>query len=144
MRRFLISSTKFDGHAELIYGSANRLVRIDLTAAVMNDETIRHFKAAAPVTLKALEGGQGFGATTTIVEADFEISLEDFKREYPYARNYHLLPPIWGKLTTAEQVEAYQAAMQYRKYCNRTGWYKPKIAAGWLKNKEYKNDWNAM
>ena len=145
MRRFLISSAKFEGHAELVYGSTCRLIRIDLSSAVMDDDTIRHFKAAVPVLLADLESGKGFSATTTIVEADFEIALEDFKREYPYARNFHLLPPIWNKMTTAEQVEAYQAAMKYRKYCNRnSNWYKAKIAASWLKSREYKNDWDKM
>lgn len=144
MRRFLITSSKFNGHAELVYSSADRLMRIDLSVAQMDDDIIRHFKNAVPVTITALQMGQGFGPGTTVVETSFEISLEDFKREYPYARNYHLLPPVWSRMTTADQVEAYEAAVKYRRYCNRNAWYKPKIAAGWLKNNEYKNDWDKM
>jgi hypothetical protein len=85
------------------------------------------------------------GGNIQIKEEDFDISLEDFEREYPYSRNYHLLKALWPKLPKKEKVLAYFAAIQYRKYCERNAhWYKPKIAETWIKKQEYKNDWRKM
>lgn len=142
MRRFLITSEKFEGIAELIYNKSGQLVCIDMRQTSMDAEVIRHFKKAAPVTTEQM--AEAFTAGTTVVETEFEISLDDFKREYPYGRNFHLLPDIWNKMNKTQQVEAYYGAIEYRKYCNRTDWYKPKIAASWLMKKEWMNDWRKM
>jgi hypothetical protein len=141
MRRFLVTSDKFGGTAELIYDTVSLAV-IDLRGCQITAETISAFKRAVPVLVADL--ATAFTAGTTVVEADFEISLDDFKREYPYSRNYHLLDKRWSKLGKVDQVNAYYAAIEYRKYCQRNEWYKPKIADSWLANGEYKNDWKKM
>ena len=110
----------------------------------MQPDIILAFKKAVPVRYTEAAIKMAFTSGTTVIEADFEISLEDFKREYPYSRNYHLLTDRWKKLTKTEQVEAYYAAIEYRKYCKRTMWYNPMIADTWLSKKEFKNDWRKM
>jgi hypothetical protein len=142
MRLFLITSEKFTGTAEILYNNADVLCRIDCTQTNMNAETITAFKRAVPGLVQDI--GKGFSQDTTIIESDYTVSLEDFKREYPYSRNYHLLTARWDKMSKTEQVEAYHAAIEYRKYCKRNDWYKPKIADSWLSSKEYKNDWRKM
>lgn len=142
MRRFLITSEKYTGTAELIYNDDDMLTCIDLRQTAMPADTIAAFKRAVPVMVAGIS--TAFTAGTTVVEADFEVSLEDFKREYPYSRNYHLLDDRWKKMSKTDQVQAYYAAIEYRKYCKRENWYKPMIADSWLCNKEYKNDWRKM
>jgi uncharacterized protein (DUF2252 family) len=88
--------------------------------------------------------GSAFGPDIVIVEASQPITLEVFIKAYPYPRNKHLLPPIWAKMKTEEQAQAIAAAHLYSRYCKRNEWYMPKIAASWLKNKEYLNDWKKM
>ncbi len=142
MKRFLITSEKFTGIAELIYNGAGQLACIDMRQTLMDQDIMGHFKRSVPVLLADL--ASSFKAGTTVVEAEFEISLDDFKREYPYSRNYHLLQKRWEKMNKSEQVEAYYAAIDYRRYCQRNDWYKPKIADSWLASREYKNDWKKM
>lgn len=142
MRRFLITSDKFTGTAELIYNDGDLLTCIDMRQAAMPAETIAAFKRAVPVAASGIS--TAFTTGTMVVEADFEVSLEDFKREYPYSRNYHLLDDRWKKMSKTDQVKAYYASIEYRKYCKRESWYKPMIADSWLCNKEYKNDWRKM
>lgn len=144
MKRYLITSTKYEGEVQAIYNSDGILLKIDFTAAKIAPELIAGFKRQLPVySAELAESFKDNG--TTIVEADFEITLDDFIREYPYKRNTHLLTAIWQKLPKTDQVIAYYAALEYRKYCDREkAWYKPKIAAAWLKNKEYLNDWKKM
>jgi hypothetical protein len=144
MKRFLISSPAFTGDAEIFYDETGRLVRIDVMNTNITPAVMQLFKAKVPTAEPELE--QAFaGSKAIIVQAEFEISLEDFKREYPYQRNMHLLPALWAKMDKTAQVTSYYAAVEYRKYCERNkNWYNPKIAAAWLKNKEYINDWKKM
>ncbi len=142
MRRFLITSDKFTGQVECIYSSADQLLCIDMRQAIMAADVLQAFKKAVPVYVSGFAAA--FTAGTTVVEAEFEISLDDFKREYPYSRNYHLLQKRWEKMTKTEQVKAYYAAIDYRKYCERNNWVNPKIADGWLAAKEYLNDWKKL
>lgn len=144
MKRFLVSSPAFTGDAELFYDDSGRLVRIDVMNTNMAASVVQLFKAKVPANLLELEEAFA-GSKATIVAAEFEISLADFEREYPYKRNMHLLPAIWAKMDKTAQVTAYYAAIEYRKYCDRNkAWYNAKIAAAWLKNREYLNDWKKM
>lgn len=144
MRRLLITSPSFSGEAEAVYDQTGRLIRFDVSKTSMPKSIIRVFKEKIPPDISEIELAFK-GTHATVVEADFEVSLDDFKREYPYSRNYHLLDALWPKMKKTEQVEAYFAAIEYRKYCERnTSWYKSQIAATWLNKKEFKNDWKKM
>ncbi|HRO70897.1 MAG TPA: hypothetical protein PK951_10970 [Chitinophagaceae bacterium] len=143
MRRFLITSAAFTGEVEAVYDGSARLIRFDVSKTNMPPDLINRFKSRVPAHIDEMAVAWA-GTKAVVVEADFEVSLEDFKREYPYSRNYHLLDARWKKLSKTEQVEAYYGAIDYRKYCTRNDWYMPKIADSWLANKEFKNDWKKM
>lgn len=143
MRRFLITSPAFTGEAEAIYDGTARLIRFDVSKTNMLPDLISKFKSKIPAHVDDMADAWK-GSNAVVVESDFEVSLDDFKREYPYTRNYHLLEARWKKLSKTDQVEAYYSAIEYRKYCSRNDWYKPKIADSWLANKEFKNDWKKM
>lgn len=143
MRKFLITSTAFAGHAIVLYVD-NLLQLIDFTEAEMSEAQQQWILNNVPLHLEAMAEFIQRGKSLRITEADFEVCLDDFKRDYPYSRNTHLLPPIWDKMSRADQVRAVHAAKEYRRYCQRNEWYKPKIAAAWLKAKEYLNDWKKM
>lgn len=142
MKQFIIKSPKVEGEVRVVY-KEGLLLKIDFSAAKLQVFEIENFKRKVPAMQEHLN--TCFNEQTTIVETDFEISLEDFKREYPYKRNTHLLPDLWNKMNSADRVLAYYAAIEYRKYCERNvTWYNPKIAASWLQKKEYLNDWKSM
>ena len=144
MRLFKITNPKFIDEIEVLYNNGS-LQKIDFTPSTINDDVKVNFKRALPVYLDDFLKGSWCGADTTIVEGSFDVELKDFTRDYPYQRNMHLLPPIWEKMLLTDKIIAVQAAKPYRKYCDRNKhWYNPKIAAAWLKNKEYLNDWNKM
>lgn len=144
MRRFLLSSPVYTGSVEIIYNEAGLLVLLDLRGTTgITPGGIGQLKSAIPVDIQNIER-LGELKSITCVEADFSVYLADFEREYPYKRNMHLLPEIWQKMDKTAQVLAWKAAQDYRKYCERNSWYKPKIAAAWLKAKEYLNDWKTL
>jgi len=145
MRRFIVTSPKFKGEAELIYKADGLLQVIDCSKCNMDAQQIFFFKKACPLTVMQIEnGGHELPNTVTIIERDFEVTFEMFWKEYPYKRNRHLAEDIWHKLKKSDQIAAWQGAIAYAGYCNRNKWYNAKIANLWLTKKEYLNDWNLL
>lgn len=145
MRLFQITSSQFTGTAEIAYDEAGIITHINMQHTSMDAATRQRFKIAVPPVIAQIERGGHALQSCTITEVGYVVTLDMFKHEYPYKRNTHLLPPIWGKLSTAQQVQAWQAAIEYRKYCERNAqWYKPMIAATWLTQKEFLNNWSAL
>jgi hypothetical protein len=143
MKRLNITSPGFTGTAEIWYNYDGLLCYINLNDCVMNFTQIKYLLANISVdyeTATALAAGTKLEMT----ESDFAITLEDFKREYPYSRNYHLLENRWAKLNKKEQLTAYFSAIQYRQYLARTTWQNPMIADTWLARKQYLNDWRKL
>lgn len=144
MRRFLITSPKFTGTIELWYNFEGLISNVDLNDAVLDFKQLQYLLHNLSPDVIQFQG-MLTGSNLEIKEVAFELSLDDFKREYPYSRNYHLLQPIWHTMSAKERVLSFFAAIQYRQYCERNKhWYKPKIAASWLQKKEFKNDWRKM
>lgn len=144
MRKFIMISDAYEGGVILYYNDG-LLACVDVRETNMDDRGRLWLFANIPVFETGLLEFSKRLKSSNIAEDTIEIDLDDFKREYPYARNSHLLPPIWKKMNKSEQVKAYLAAREYRRYCDREArWYKPKIAAAWLRAKEYMNDWRKM
>lgn len=144
MRLFKITNPKYTGEIEVLFNNGS-MVKLDFANAVIDDDIKYSFKRVVPVVLENFLQGKWCSNDTIIVEGAFNVELKDFTRNYPYQRNMHLLPPIWDKMPMADKIIAVQAATPYRKFCDKNkNWYTPKIAASWLKNKEYLNDWNKM
>ena len=144
MRRFLITSEKVTGEIEVWYNFDGMLCRIDMVSASVDYRQIQYLLQNISPDLEQFKGMLS-ASSLQIKEVQFELTLDDFKREYPYSRNYHLLDKRWPMLTKRDQVKAFFAAIDYRKYCERNKtWYNPKIADTWLSKKEYLNDWKKM
>lgn len=129
-----------------MYNDEGCLVLIDARASTLPaGGMVRLMKDIVPVGISKLEERFKENPALMLVESEFDVSLDDFNREYPYKRNSHLLPPIWQKMGISDRIMAWKAAGDYRRYCERNSqWYKPKIAAAWLKDKEYLNDWKIL
>jgi hypothetical protein len=142
MRLFKLKS-KAKGHIELLYDNNGLLRKIDFNGVEMSQEAIKWVKGkAAPCVEDVFRAFEGSGAT--IEEGEFTVTFADFRREYPYTRNAHLAEKYWPTMTSANQYRAFVEAQEYRKYCDRNTWYKPKMADKWLKEEQYKNNWKEL
>lgn len=142
MRRFLITSNKFSGTAELFYNEQDHLAAIDMRQAIMPADVKAAFKRAVPVCLTDLS--KSFTEGTTIVEADFVVSFKQFYDEYPLKRNRFKAEQLFEKMSKTEQVKAYYSLKEYNQYCKRNSWYTPMIADKYLRNKEYETEWRTL
>ena len=143
MKKFFISSASFTGDIEVVYDADGRLAWFNVMNTNLSPEQVKGFKDKLPVCVDDI--GSCFKEGITIMPGEIDFTADDIIREYGYKRNTHLVYPIVAKMGQTDRVLAYLAAIEYRKYCEREKkWYKPKILASWLKDKEYLNDWKKM
>src|SRR5665213_2005542 len=114
MKRFLITSTKFSGQAEIFYNDAEILCRIDCSDTNMSATVMHHFKNAVGVTIPMM--GRNFSADTVIVEAEFEVSFDMFWKKYNKKINKARCMILWSKMNKGLQVQAFFGITGYDKY----------------------------
>lgn len=143
MRKFIITSPRFTGQAELLYNPEGILCMIDCTKTGMEEATVAAFKKAVPAGLAALLDGSGFSAETTVVEAGFVVSFKRFYDEYPWKRNKFRAEKVWDKMSSAQQVKAFYSITGYKKYLHRTSVF-AMGADKYLSDRHYETDWNVV
>lgn len=143
MRKFIITSVKFDGEAVLVYNEKETLCLIDCTKASMTEDTIAAFKRAVPVTIPILQGGQSFSPDTVVRESDFVVDFKKFYDEYPLKRNRYRAEKVWDKMTGTQQVVAYYSLSRYKKYLTRSGIF-AMGADKYLADHHYETEWNKV
>lgn len=152
MRKFEITNPdKFTGTAYLVYNEKETLCKIDCSHAEMDQESIKGFKIAAPVTLAELlnnkyatTGNQIFSSSTTIIESGFIVKFDQFYNEYPIKRNRHRAQQLFEALTNTEQVMAYYNLMKYKRYLQRCSWINAMHCDTYIRTKNYETDWNKI
>lgn len=146
MKLYLISNAKvFTGAVHAIYDAGGIIIKVDFSHCSMSSINKRQMLKAIPANEELLpEAFQS--ADTMIVQGDFEISFDDFMREYPYKRNTHLARAYWPKMKKEQQAQAFVAATEYRKFLSKeaNSWQKPMISDKWLKTEQYLNDWKTL
>lgn len=141
MRRFLITSPKFEGTAEVFFNTAEILCRIDCLSTNMDAETIRAFKKAIPATIQELITGSNFDRSTTIVEAGYRMTFEEFWKKYNKKINKARCIPIYDKLNDADTVLCCNGIDQYDKFLAKVRVRQKLDPENWLKQRAWENDW---
>ena len=139
MRRFNLTSSKFDGEVELIYGADETISVIDMSKAKMDGETKRQFKNAVAADVKSI--GEKFTKETTIVEKDFEVTFEMFWTKYDHKINRKRCEQLWAKMSKAEQVKAYYGIDAYNEFLRKTEWRKKADPEKYLRSQYWENEW---
>ncbi|MDI3319149.1 hypothetical protein [Pinibacter soli] len=144
MKLYHLTSPNIKGHVEVIYQGNGRLLRVNFGTVEMNDKQIDNYKNRVPVLADHIY--KYFEETeVTVTEKEFEVTFEDFTREYPYSRNTFRAKEQWPKMTSGQQYLSVVGAIPYRKYCVRNAdWYKPMAADRFLKEKQYDNNWDKL
>ena len=139
MRRFLITSSRFSGQAEVIYNDAEVLCKIDCTDTDMNVSTIKAFKAAVGPDIASIAD---LLPNCMIVEAEYEVSFEMFWKKYNKKINKSRCIMLWGKLNKTMQVQAFFGIDAYNKFLKKEGeWRKPVDPENYLRNAYWENEY---
>jgi|GEM_PF-1154405 len=151
MRRFIFTAGFFKGFVEAVYDPNGKLWKLNFTNCQDIQDGHRHsFKIKIPI--KADDVLETFRTITSIAveEKDFDVSYDDFKREYPYKRNTHLAEAYWPKLSSSQQYAAFIGAIEYSKFCDAKGYKNKgsqqfmKLPEKWLKEQQWKNNWRTL
>ena len=138
MRRFLITSPKFTGTAELFFNDV--LCKIDCTQTNMSAEVMLHFKRSVPVYTDGL--ATSFSNETTIIEADFEVSFDMFWKKYNKKINKIRAMKVWEKMDKSMQVKAYFGVDSYHKFLKQKEQWRSKAdPETYLRNQYWENEY---
>lgn len=141
MRLFQISHPRFTGTAKIVYNHSGLLHQVDFSACQMTAEVIKAFKNVIPVTVTALEAGEGFTADAKIVEGSFEVTFDMFWSAYGQKINKLRCEKLWQGLNKAQQVFAWYGIAKYDEFLKGTGWRKKADPETYLRNRSWENEW---
>lgn len=144
MRKFMITSEKFEGTAFLFYNTQEVLCRIDCTDTTMDAELIKAFKRAVPATLEELVKGEGFSKGTLVVEAGYRIDFEKFWTAYDKKINKQRCIPLYNRLTDAETIECLHAIKPYDRFLEKVKVRQKLDPENWIKQKAFQTEWNKL
>jgi hypothetical protein len=124
MRRFLISSKKYTGVVEVVYGEvagadtrheSGILYRIDFGQAQLTPGQVKGLKELIPALFSQFEAA----ISTTqlmVVEEAYEVSFDDYWRQVKKKVNRKRCELLWARMGKVAQVQAVMALPQYYKY----------------------------
>jgi len=140
MRRFIITSELYNGHAEAIYKDNGMLCNIDLSGCDFNQAFTNSFKGKVPAHVGDIE--TAFDLTkVTVIEADFEVTYEMFWKAYNKKINNKRCIALWQKLSKTKQVKAYYGIVAYNKYLSKETWRSKADPETYLRNEMWENEW---
>lgn len=141
LKRFLITSKNFDGQVETVYNDA-WLQLINFAESSMNAGQRSSFKTCIPVLECDLsEFSQKY--SIVIVEAEYEVSFNDFWKGYDKKINRLRSEKLWAKMTKTEQVLCVTSLPAYHAYRRRLNKYQYD-ADTYLRERMWENEWKKL
>lgn len=140
MRKYIITSPNFTGQVEILFDENGLLQTVDFRqCSIKHPAAIETFKSTIPATIKQLEDAFK-GTKATIIEADYEVSFDDFWEKYNKKINKKRCLPLWAKLTKAKQIKAIAGITRYDRFLQQTtrGKLDPE---NYLRNEAWENEW---
>jgi hypothetical protein len=142
MRRFIITSPKFTGEINVLYGLDNKLQFIDFMKCDLTEEQTTFFKNRLPVfyTETFLES---FGTSRLdVVEEGYRVTFDQWWTRYDLKRNRDRCLKMWNKLTEADQVNAFFKLNMYERHLSLNAWKTKAEPETYLRKRYWDSDWS--
>lgn len=139
MNRYIITSPRFTGHAELIYDQTGKLIKIDCSLANMEPAIMKHFKSAVPVEEFNLK--HSFTSETTIVHSKYRVTFEEFWKKYNYKFNRLRTEKLWNGLSGNDQVNAFFELDKYHRFLSKNPGHFKLHPDTYLRNRSWENEY---
>jgi hypothetical protein len=140
MIRYLLTSPKVPGHIELVYKDNLMLASINTLEADLNYEQLDAIIKALPLhgdDIANLPKG------LKVTKADFEVSFDDFWKQYKKKVNRLRCETPFNKLSNADKVACIYSLREYYKCLQRTS-RKELDPENYIKNRSWENDWKSI
>lgn len=112
MRKFVVTSSNFEGGITLQYDDSNRLVKMDIEA-LLSEKQHDFFFAHLPNTVGQLEALKQ-RSSVRVIEVGYEITFEDFYKSYNNKVGKLKAEKAWQRLSRDEQLKAYLYIQKYK------------------------------
>ncbi|HMP91907.1 MAG TPA: hypothetical protein PKD90_03495 [Phnomibacter sp.] len=140
MRRFILTSPRIVGHVSLLYNSQQQLCQVCMQEATITAPQCRYLLQHVPVTVNDMELFVK-AHKVTLVEADYEVSFDNFWSLYGKKINKARCLPLWAKLSKACQVKAWAGIKKYDAYLKANPWRTKADPETYLRNRMWDNEY---
>jgi hypothetical protein len=141
MKRFIITSPKFTGEINVLYGLDNKLQFIDFMKCDLSEEQITFFKNRLPVFYSE-NFSEGFGKSQlTVMEEGYRVSFDQWWTRYNVKRNRERCIKLWNKLSEADQVNAFFKLGLYERFLALENWRTKAEPDTYLRKRYWENEW---
>jgi hypothetical protein len=141
MKRYILTSPRFAGEINVLYGLDNRLLLIDFMKAGLNDHQIEFFKKAVPVYFTENFLDSFPNSTLNVLEEGYTVSFEMWWGRYNLKHNKARCLALWNKLSEADQVNAYFKLGQYERHLSLNQWKNKADPDTYLRQRYWESEW---
>lgn len=142
MKRFIITSPRFTGEINVLYGVDNKLQFIDFMKCDLTDEQMDFFKTRLPIYFSN-DFIKSFGSSRLdVVEEGYHVSFDQWWNRYDLKRNRDRALKVWQKLSEADKVNAFFKLGSYERHLALNTWKTKAEPDKYLRNRYWENDWN--
>lgn len=141
MKKFILTSPKFNGEINVIYGIDTKLLMIDFGKADLTEEQIVFFKKAVPVFTTHLDAFSTM-SKLTVLEEGYTITFEMWWERYNLKHNKARCLAIWNsKLSEADQVNAFYKLGTYERHLALNSWKTKADPDTYLRQRYWESEW---
>lgn len=142
MNKYIITSPRFTGEINVLYGLDNKLLFIDFMKCDLSEQQITYFKEHVPVFFsdKFMEA---FGANNklNVVQEGYTVTFEQFWNRYGNKVNRIRAEKQWNKLSEADRVNAYFKYSLYERHLGLNAWKTKVDPDRYLKDRYWESEW---
>jgi hypothetical protein len=141
MKKYILTSPRFSGDINVLYGPDNKLLLIDFMRAQLTDEQIEYFKLKLPVVFTPSFYEAFNSSTLTVLEEGYTVTFEQWWNRYKKKHNKIRCEKIWNKLSEADQVNAYVMLSKYERHLTIENWKSKADPDTYLRQRYWESEW---
>jgi len=149
MNKFIITSSRFNGEINVLYGLDSKLLFIDFLRCELTDEQRQYFKDRLSINLTPSEGEteeafiiRHFGnSRLDIVKEGYRVTFEQWWNRYNIKHNKDRCIKLWNKLSEADKVNAFFKLALYERHLSLNAWKTKADPDTYLRNRYWESEW---
>lgn len=116
MRKFVITSSKFEGSITLVYNEHGRVIKMDIET-LLTDHQHAFFMSVFPAKITQLDSLKA-RQSVKIIEVLQEVSFDEFYDAFGNKVGRIKAENVWKRMSRAEQLKAFKNIPKYKNYLN--------------------------
>jgi hypothetical protein len=142
MKKYIITSPKFTGHVDVLYGLDAKLLQIDFSKSDLSEQQIIYFKEKLPVFYSEnFLSSFGTKNLLQVIEEGYRVSFEEFWERYDKKINKLRTQAAWNKLSEADQANAFFKLPNYERHLALNTWLNKLDPENYIKKRAWENQW---